>query len=424
MHFLRHMMIALAAMTLGAVAASAQAPPVTSTEWKAMLAAAKPGDVLELGTREVQFARQGFAPTGNVTIRGGVFKGLVTLDSWKNVTFDGTRFEDLTNQGTHAYLVLAYSPENVTWRNTEFVGSFAAGAYQVNALSVRGGKNLVFQRNTFRENAGFLQFNRTDGVLFEDNDLINVREGIQLPGAQNITLRRNRIGPFVAFGSDHADGIQIFMNGFNLLDTTILATGWVTIEDNIIISGPGFQRRAQCMLFQDEQNWTAKGKPLHDIVVRNNICLGTGWHGISLNAPGIVNATVEGNRLVYMDGGTEDAVRSNWILADKPGTNITVRNNRAPRFILAPTVAANDNVVDIAQPTSAEYAQIVADWDARFRAAAPPVPPVPPVPPANDNAKLLERAEKARLEINATRNAAARALYAIDQLITDLTPPK
>lgn len=426
MKLIRSVLLALALLT----GPPAIAQTVTSTEWKAMLSAAKAGDVLELGAREVQHVRQTLAPdTCCVTIRGGVFKGTVTLDKWRNVVFDGSRFEDTTNQGTYAYLVLAYAPDGLTFRNSEFVGSFFNGRYEVNAIRVDGGRNVTLQRNKIHDGGGFLAFKQTDGVLIEDNDLWNIREGIQLPATQNVIIRRNKIGPFIAYvpngpgSGDHADGIQVFMNGFKVDDPLVFGTGNVLIEDNLIIANTGLTRRAQCMLIQDEQDFTSRGRPLHDFTIRGNTCLATGWHGISLNHPGMVNALVENNRLIQLDGDAADPIKSNWIVT-KPGTNVVVRGNRGPRFMLDASTIANDNTVDAAQPSPADYAKVIADWDARFRATAPAPVPTPTPTPTPSNVVLLERAQKAKLEIQATRNAANRALYAIDQLIDALTASK
>lgn len=112
-----------------------------------------------------------------------------------------------------------------------------------------------------------------------------------------------------------------------------------------------------------------------------------------MNVSGVVNALVEGNRLYRLDG--DDPVKDNWI-ATKPGTNIVVRNNIAPRFMLDPTTTASNNVVDLTQPTTEAYAKVISDWDAKYRTATndnPPTPAPTPAPPAaNDNAKMLERA--------------------------------
>ncbi|HYZ47568.1 MAG TPA: hypothetical protein VE567_01600, partial [Sphingomonas sp.] len=95
--------------------------PISQSEWKAMLARAQNGGVIDLGKRRVDFARIVFQPAARVTIKGGVF-GPVTLDKWRNVTFDGATFEGPPGTPEVQSLMLAYEPQHLTVRNCRFSG--------------------------------------------------------------------------------------------------------------------------------------------------------------------------------------------------------------------------------------------------------------------------------------------------------------
>lgn len=398
--------LSLAAAVPSCSVAIAQTPaaepgPVTATEWKAMLAAAKPGSVLDLGDREVQFAR---APAADITIRGGRFRDVV-LDSWRNVTFDGSRFAIEDNQGQLQFLVIAYSPQGLTFRDCDFVGTDLNGTLQVRSLSIRQGSNVTVTGSRFTHLANFIGFTGTDGVVFEDNDLSDIREGIQIAGAQNVSIRFNRIGPFRPAAGDHADGIQFFTTGLKL------AARHVLIEGNLIVSAPG--HRAQGVLIGDEAKLSQVGAGYQDFTIRANMLVGTGWHGISATAP-VDGLAIEGNTLLRVDGG--DAVKSNWILA----SNGRVANNRAPKFTLGSAVEQSGNVTadvsaDPVQITAAETA-----WAAANR--APPAPPAPP-PPSTDPA-LVAAWNKAWAEIHTATLALRRAETAMQGLADTAGVPK
>lgn len=375
--------LALSLAGLNACAAIAQpvvaAPPVTAAEWKAMLTAAKPGSTIELGDRAVQFVRM---PAADVTIHGGHFRD-VTLDKWRNVTFEGSTFEIADNQGQLQFLVIAYAPENVTFRNCDFRGTDLNGTLQVKSLSIRDGHNVTVQGSRFYQLANFIGFTNTDGVLFEGNDVALVREGIQIAGAQHVTIRANRFGPFRPAPGDHPDAIQFFTAGLKQAARDVL------IEKNLFVAGPG--GRAQGVLVGDEAGLTSTGAGYARITVRDNELVGTGWHGISVG-PMVDDLVIERNTLLRVDGA--DLVKDNWIKA----LNGRVENNTAPTFTLGPDVQQAGNVKNAAA-TPDQQASAIAAWNAVFRA--------PPAPPGPTRAELM-------LQIDAALKAASDALVKLE----------
>src|SRR5436305_180009 len=173
------------------------APPLTAKEWTALATAAQPGAVIDLGDRRVTFSR--IRALHDVTIKGGVF-GFTVLDSWKNVTFDGTRFEaapvDRIMTGYVPPYVDAYSPERLTFKNVTFAAyTDSAGNLTGGGINGRGGSDITVTGSTFRDLGTVATFMRTVGVTFADNTIANVREGVRLVGASNATIAHNRMGP-------------------------------------------------------------------------------------------------------------------------------------------------------------------------------------------------------------------------------------
>lgn len=311
------------------------APPLTAKEWATLATGAQPGAVIDLGDRRVTFSR--IRALHDVTIKGGVF-GFTVLDSWQNVTFDGTRFEAATDRPMTGYIppfIDAYSPVGLTFKNVTFVGYVdSAGNLASGGINGRGGSAITVTGSTFRDLGTVATFMRTVGVTFADNTIANVREGVRLVGANNATIARNRMGPFSPAKGDHPDGIQFFTAGLTLPDDR--AAHDVVIEGNLIDPGPA--AHVQGIFIGDEAKLYAVGRGYSNITIRNNVLVGTGWHGITIGPHG-AGLTIEGNRLLIRLNG--DGVTDNWIKVDAGGG--VVRDNYAGSFALAAGVTASDN---------------------------------------------------------------------------------
>ena len=325
-----------AVANISACSAQSADAPLSGKEWVALASAAKPGAVIDLGKRRVTFNR--IRELHDVTIKGGVF-GTVILDKWRNVTFDGTRFEaapaERVMKGFVGPYVDAYAPERLTFRNATFVGYVdAAGDLTGGGIVTRGGRDVMVSGTTFRDLGTVGTFTRTVGVAFTGNTLANIREGVRLVGASKATIARNRMGPFKPTKGDHPDGIQFFTAGLNQPDDR--AAHDVLIEGNLIDPGP--DAHVQGVFIGDEAKLNASGRGYANITIRDNVLIGTGWHGIAIgpHGPGL---TIEGNRLLIRHNG--DRVTDNWIMVGEGGG--VVRNNVAGSLKLARGVTASGN---------------------------------------------------------------------------------
>lgn len=349
---------ALALSTVAACNAQPTTGPLSGKEWAALAAAARPGRVIDLGERRVTFAR--VKGLHDVTIKGGVF-GPVVLDQWRNVTFDGTRFEtppaERVMHGFAAPYVDAYSSERLTFRNATFVGYVDdAGNLTTGGINGRGGADITVSGCTFRELGTVATFMRTVGVVFTRNRFDTVREGVRLVGASKATIAHNRMGPFRPAKGDHPDAVQFFTAGLTRPDDR--AAHDVLIEGNFIDPGPN--AHVQGIFIGDEAKLYTSGRGYANITVRNNVLIGTGWHGITVgpHGPGL---TIEDNRLLIRR--SNDGVTDNWIMVGDGGG--VVRNNYAGSIKLARGVTGKGNT-SVKRPAraaeiSAAAAQLAPD---------------------------------------------------------------
>ena len=327
--------------------------PVTAIEWKAMLARTRSGGVIDLGSRKVAFQREVFQPSAPVTIRGGVFNAVV-LDQWHNVTFDGATFVGPPGTPTDEFLLVADEPRNLTIRNSRFTGyATEDGQLHVRGPSIREGRNVTIERSTFETMAGFINFVRTDGGKFLDNDLKTIREGLDLVGGRNITVERNRFEDFRPFGGDHADGVQFFTTG--LTRPTDTGTQDVVIRHNLILAGG----RSQGIFSGDELNLADVGRGYERFTIEENIVVGAGWHGITTDR--VKDFTIRNNRLFRIAG--VDTMDSRIAVAGGSGV---VTGNEANAFIYKVKVDESGNR-QVRESSAARIETVIAEWMARFR---------------------------------------------------------
>ena len=327
--------------------------PVSQLEWKTLLERARPGSVIELGKRRVQFVPVPFAPAAAVTIRGGVFDQL-TVDGWRNVILDGAVFEGAEGASENHFLFVAHNADNLTLRNCRFTGyETPDGQLFVRGPSIRESRNVTIERCTIERLAGFANFVRSEDVRFQDNHLKTIREGLQIVGGRNIVIERNLFEDFRPFGQDHPDGVQFFTTG--LTRPGDLAARDVTIRDNLIIAGG----KAQGIFARDEINLAASGKGYQRFTIERNIVIGAGWHGIT--ASQVEDVHIRNNRLFRI---TDVDTMDSRISTD--GGSGVVEDNEANAFILKGRVGEGRNRSRASSPKR-DVDQVIADWKARFR---------------------------------------------------------
>jgi len=347
------MIASLAGLMLGSpVSPVPDAGPITELEWKALLARHQRGGVIDLGQRQVAFARQAFRPTAPVTIRGGVF-GPVELDSWRNVTFDGGTFVGPEGAPKFLSLLVASNPEKLTIRNCRFTGYQAeTGELRVRGPSIRNGREVTIERSTFENMAGNLGLVRSTGVIFRDNELRRIREGVQIQGGGDILIERNRFEEFIPYTGDHPDAIQLFTTGLRPGEA---AAHDITIRNNLILAGG----KAQGVFAGDEKKLEAQGLGYRNFTIGNNVIVSGAWPGITTGH--VDGLTIRDNRLFRVAGADKMDSR---ITAG--GANITLEGNDANAFILSDNVKEKRNR-RVGPSKAAQVQSVIAQWMAQFR---------------------------------------------------------
>lgn len=326
--------------------------PVTDVEWNALLMRHRDGGVIDLGERSVAFVPQRFQPRAQVTIRGGVF-GPIQLDQWRNVVFDGSRFAAPPGTPVSQSLIVANDAQRLVIRNCRFTGYRGEdGTLRIRGPLIRGGQDVTIERSTFEDMLGNLAFIRAHGVRFRDNELRRIREGIQIVGGSDIVIERNRFADYQPAPGDHADAIQLFMNG---LKPDEPATQDLTIRDNLFLAGS----KTQVIFIGGGKERLGSGLGYARFTIEGNVIVGAVWHGIS--APFVSDMTVRGNRLFRVADLDQYDSR---IMAG--GENVVVQDNEANAFILTDGVSEARNR-KVGPSKAAKVDSVIAEWVAKYR---------------------------------------------------------
>lgn len=330
-----------------------QTGPVAAEDWPALLEQGKRTGVIDLGDRQVVGLPRTIQSDTPLTIKGGRF-GPVVLAQWRNVTLDGGRFSASEGASEYLYLLVAVGAENLTVRNAHFSGyETSDGKLHVRGPSIRGGRNVAIERSTMEHLAGFSNFIRTDGGRFTDNDLRDIREGLEIQGARNLVIERNRFENFQPFQGDHADGIQIFTTGLTQPGDT--GARDLVIRDNLMI----LNSKAQGIFAGDEIGLSQTDRRYARFLIENNIILGAGWHGITVRpTDGLI---VRNNRLGRIAG--QDLYDSR---IDVAGNSVVVEGNEANDLIFRSPVEQRRNK-KVGEKPARYFEPWIADWVRRFR---------------------------------------------------------
>lgn len=334
---------------------SSRSGPVTGADWPALLAQGQRTGMIDLGDRPVAELPRTIQSDKPLTIKGGRF-GPVELENWRNVTLDGGRFEAPAGADENQSLLVAYNPEDLTIRNARFTGyETPEGKLMVRGLSIRGGHNIAIEHSTIEHMATGSGFIRTDGVRFLDNDVRDIREGLDVQGARNLVIERNRFEQFHPFEGDHADAIQIFTTGLTQPGDT--GSRDIMIRDNLML----LNSKAQGVFAGDEIGLGGTDRGYARFRIEDNIVIGAAWHGITVRyTDGLI---VRDNRLGRLEG--SDIYDSR---IDLDGKSVVVEGNEANEFIFHNAVKERSNSKFGPLPARAINA-VVADWVKRFRSS-------------------------------------------------------
>lgn len=283
----------------------------TAAQLTAALKTAKGGETILLapgnyGAVSINAAK----PAGVVTIKSADPANDAVLRTLKVSNSVNLSFEDLdirhpllAGEADYVPAIWIATSKHITMNGFDITGSLDG-----NANNDGWGIRLDTSSNVMIANSSFQQLNRAmitnnaDAVVIAGNKVTEVREGFDFADVQHVIIEGNAISkvqPNWAKG-DHPDAIQFWNNGVaSGSSDVIIRNNSILTDAKAVVQG----------IFVGMENAALRHS---DFVVENNLYYGDSTHGISLY--GVDNATVRGNTVISIAGGTyESAVNLNYV---------------------------------------------------------------------------------------------------------------
>lgn len=189
-----------------------------------------------------------------------------------------------------------------------------------------------------------------DNIFTSGNNITNFSgDGIRLVGSNNI-VEKNIIKNCYDVDSNHDDGIQSFTTGGLTVDNNI-------VRQNIILN---FEDPNQPLLGNLQGIGCFDG-PYNNWNVENNLIIVNHWHGISFY--GATNSTIINNTV--LDPIPDDAIGPSWIKTEDDGSFITlncvVKNNVTNTISVTANTSVGNNTT---LQTLSDYASNFVDYSA------------------------------------------------------------
>lgn len=262
-------------------------------------------------------------------------------------------------------------------------------------------------------------YERVAGFAFSRCDVEPVQaEGFNFAACSDGELVENAFSDFrpqmQPDGSgDHPDAIQMWTLGQKAGCSNI------AIKRNLIVGNTKEPPQGIWLTSQDELRHSR-------LSVVGNLLINILWNGLCVcqtDDAAILHNTLMWQEGVFAKGG--DGRPDQIGIAPRirlDGTNGAVSGNVAAAY---GREGSPWNWVppgnEVGKPsTVAEIAAAISAWKATYRPSSAAAPAPPPSPPPLPTPSTLVAAQKARKEMNDIKNGAARAVYAIDRLISEL----
>lgn len=250
------------------------------------LAAAKPGDVLQL-SRGVLYAMPSSPKfAANVTIKGGTFAAMNLQDA-ENITLDGQIFDYTFRAGDplHVSPFQISGGRNIAIRNAVFDGDMARGMSVIDdgyacgrGLIVSGVDGITVADCIFAKWHRGMIIGESSNIAVLRNDVSGIRsDGMDFMQVRKILIEGNNIHDFrSAPGSaDHPDMIQFWTTG------TTTPSSDITIRNNKLDVGQG--SFTQSLFMRNELGEGGNTSIYYrNILIENNTIRNAHIHGITV----------------------------------------------------------------------------------------------------------------------------------------------
>jgi hypothetical protein len=396
----------------------------TTAALSAALATAKAGDTILLapGAYGPLDVMSRAITGGRVTIAAADMASKPTIQGIKCGQSSGFNFVglDVTLHPGTGFAVMLGGASDITFDQGRVHGSKPIDA---GGLKIDGGSRIAVTNSDFRQMTGGVGVFNSNDITITGNSFRDLQsDSIQISNSSRGKILGNFFTDFRP-ASGHIDVIQFFKR-----EADKTCEDW-EIVGNLYVRGSGWAVQG---FFVGSENKTL---PYRRFLIDDNALFGAQWHGISVDTAEAFSLT---QNLVQ---GYAGEFAGSWCGMWNSKAS-TASGNRATSLNFHSNVdVALDGNVTIAPIAEADSPAAISKWlqgrDARLiemvgvqpaPAPAPepipsPPPPAPepvPAPPPPPVSPILDRARKARTEVNALKNGAARAVYALDQLIVDL----
>lgn len=310
----------------------------TAAQLTSALKTAKGGDTILLAPGNYgAVALNNFKFASAVTIKSANPSADAVLTTLKVSNSVNLSFEDIDVRHPLAKTETDFTPAVyiATSQRIALNGLDITGSLDGNPNNDGWGIRLDDSSNILVANTSFQQLNRaliardSTALAITGNKVSEVREGFNFADVQHVVIEGNaitRVQPNWAAG-DHPDAIQFWNNGVASGSSDVIIRNNAILTDaKAVVQG----------IFVGMENAALRHS---DFIVENNLYYGDSTHGISLY--GVDNATVRGNTVLSIAGGTyESAINLNYV------RGATVTDNIAPmlRQTASSNVAMTNNV--------------------------------------------------------------------------------
>lgn len=262
----------------------------------------------------------------------------IEIHNSENITFDSIKvdFDVPEGQSLTTGVDVKYSSQNITFKNSEFVGDDASGVHESwdgypigIGFRATGSSGIVLENNEFTQLSDGIFLHEISDAVISGNDIHGLsNDGVKLAAVQGVTVDNNHIHDFLPSpdSPSHMDFIQVFSSG------TKTPTSDIVISNNVLNSGEGAP--AQAIFIRNElvdSGLAGDDFIYQNITIENNVIHGGSHYGIGVN--GVDNLIIDSNTIldnrhvygehktakptVYVDGHVTNAVITNNIMANE-----------------------------------------------------------------------------------------------------------
>lgn len=270
---------------------------------------------------------------GTLSLYSRIFTGGVTLASQSatnQAQFDNIKLNNVSNlqlrqlkigralragEPNYTKLIEVLSSRTIVFDTATVAGSIDGNpSNDATGLSVSSSDDIVIRYSKFNETFVGINITNSRNVKVQGNQLRTMKtDGIVVGTTDNVLVEGNLITDIRWTDPDHPDGIQMFSKGRPMSD--------IVIRDNVVLQGAG--RGSQGIFLN-----TSVGAEFQRVTIDNNLVYSNAWYN-GIFVKNAIGVTLTNNNALSPTNDT----KSFWIRLEAV-RGATVTNNVADRFVL------------------------------------------------------------------------------------------